>query len=63
MMDSSVSVAWEMVASSAGPTPRGLFLLVPPTCLTSPTISYSLVACVSCRRIPEHVAPWSTDDE
>lgn len=62
MMDSSVSVAWEMVASSAGPTPRGLFLLVPLAGLTSPTISHSLVACVSCRRIPEHVAPWSTED-
>jgi len=62
MMDSSVSVAWEIVASSAGPTPRGLFLSVPLTCLTSLTISHSLVACVSGRKIPEHVAPWNTED-
>ena len=62
MMDSSVSVAWEIVAPSAGTTPRGLFLPVPLTCLTSPTISYSLVACVSSRKIPEHVTPWNTED-
>ncbi len=62
MMDSSVSVAWEIVASSAGPTPQGPLLLVPPTRLTSPTISYSLVACVSSRKIPEHVTPWNTED-
>jgi hypothetical protein len=62
MMDSSVSVAWEISASSAGPTPRGLFLPVPLTCLNSPAILHWLGACVSGRKMPEQVALWCIQD-